>query len=185
MGRLSEARRKGEEIKRRVMKQSVLSPIERRLFNDTNVLARPMGYADEDGNVPYQTAGDTYYQPFVGQPYSSKPYVNILEKPLIPRFNQPNLERFGTDSFITPEEVLPHELGHVYSQAKWPLHERPFNFENDIRGEHEEFRAEDFKNKILGRNGLALAYALRLLNPRNRQMEKLTYSQWPSDPYSE
>ena len=115
----------GEAYKRRIMERGNLTESGKKLLSRTRVLTRPDSYFNELSNLipfeypgkrPYEIFGYTPEQPFSGQPFTMGE-VYTRQGARSPRLTLGNYEYLGDTGWVTPEEVIPHELRHVADLA--------------------------------------------------------------------
>ena len=167
----------GQEVKSRTLANLPgLLPAEEDLFKKTKVIAAPDKYFDDlekEQEIDFNVLGYAPEDPFVGKPFH-RPEVYVRQKPVTPALTLGNIQRTGTEAFITPEQVLPHEIGHVMSQQMRPkrtlayknLDDEPFamSFDDAVTDKKRSFSGNDFSLRTP-------------VSKRQRTFEKLTYDE--------
>lgn len=168
----------GNELKNRVEKNLYLTPDEKKLFGQVDVYAEPDKFfenMEKEEDSPFQYLGEAPYQPFAAAPFY-RPYVNIRQKPIVPKLTFGNTERFGQDGgYITPEEVLPHEMGHVASQVLNPEKQQRLKFGNL----DDEGFAVSFDHVVSGRGkpfNPSAAALIRKIPKANKRFQKMMFN---------
>lgn len=175
--KLSEPAYLGSEVKRRTLANLAdLTPNESELFNRTKVIAAPDKFfqkKEKEYDLDFNLLGYAPDDPFVGQPFH-QPEVYVRQKPVTPALTLGNIQRTGTDALISPEEVLPHEIGHVMSQQLNPRRSLAYKNLDD-----EDFAVSFDKVVTEGKRSLTRPYTEPLAGPMNRaqrRFNRLTYS---------
>lgn len=101
------ARLRGATLRELAERQYKFSPQEQEILDKTHINTVPQKWLQD--NRHYSVAGFT--------PYGKKE-VNVADNAVVPKLNSSDVRRFGSKVWHNPEDILLHELGHVYTDDR-------------------------------------------------------------------